>query len=185
MLAFVFVLGAGCNGVEGEPGITAPEPPRQVKLDKAPVFMKGDLMVRTIASFEVDARVLSRKRYRFGKSAKIAPIDLALGWGPMSDVAEIEKIKIWQSNRFYWWKPRSEAIARQAISINSSNMHIIPADKTVKKELFRIRKGEVVTLTGYLVNVSSDNFYWRTSLTRTDTGNGACELFYVTSVFVH
>jgi len=33
---------------------------------------------------------------------------------------------------------------------------------------------------GYLVNVTGPNgFNWNTSLRRDDTGNGACELFYV------
>ena len=36
---------------------------------------------------------------------------------------------------------------------------------------------------GYLVNVGGpDGFSWNTSLRRDDTGNGACEVFYVESV---
>jgi hypothetical protein len=38
----------------------------------------------------------------------------------------------------------------------------------------------VVALTGYLVEVRGpDGFRWRSSLTREDTGNGACELVWV------
>ena len=46
-----------------------------------------------------------------------------------------------------------------------------------------LRRGEFVAMRGYLVNVGGpDGFYWNTSLRRDDTGNGACEVFYVESV---
>ena len=46
-----------------------------------------------------------------------------------------------------------------------------------------VRRGEFVAMRGYLVTVGGpDGFYWNTSLRRDDTGNGACEVFYVESV---
>jgi len=40
-----------------------------------------------------------------------------------------------------------------------------------------------VQLSGYLVDAQGpDNFRWGTSLTRNDTGDGACELFLVESL---
>ena len=42
---------------------------------------------------------------------------------------------------------------------------------------------QVITLHGYLVEVrANDGWHWRSSLTRNDTGNGACELVWVESV---
>jgi hypothetical protein len=47
----------------------------------------------------------------------------------------------------------------------------------------RLRRGEFVAMRGYLVNVTGPNgFSWNTSLRRDDTGNGACELFYVEAI---
>jgi hypothetical protein len=43
-----------------------------------------------------------------------------------------------------------------------------------------VRTGSVVRLEGYLVEARADDGWrWRSSLTREDTGNGACELVWV------
>ena len=65
-------------------------------------------------------------------------------------------------------------------------MHIIPATDYVQSVIDDIRQGDVVELSGHLVNVESDtdNWYWRSSQTRNDTGNGACELFWVDDVHI-
>jgi len=61
-------------------------------------------------------------------------------------------------------------------------MHMIPADDLVRRSLERIRQGQLVHLKGFLVDASGPNgFQWRTSMTRDDTGAGACELVYVES----
>jgi hypothetical protein len=71
-------------------------------------------------------------------------------------------------------------IPRRDIEIHSANMHMIPATAEVERQLLRVRPGQVVALMGYLVEVRGrDGFRWRSSLTREDTGNGACELVWV------
>ncbi|MEI9898720.1 MAG: hypothetical protein WDN28_33905 [Chthoniobacter sp.] len=43
--------------------------------------------------------------------------------------------------------------------------------------------GEIVTMQGYLVNAGkTGGIDWTTSLSRIDTGNGACEVIYVTGI---
>jgi hypothetical protein len=65
----------------------------------------------------------------------------------------------------------------------NSNTHVIPADAYVRKQLSKLRVGEVVELTGTLVDGMRDDGVWfRTSLTRTDTGAGACEVMWVEHV---
>jgi hypothetical protein len=50
----------------------------------------------------------------------------------------------------------------------------------VARRLKDVRPGQVVRLRGYLVAVTADDgWQWRSSLSRTDTGSGACELFWV------
>ncbi len=63
-------------------------------------------------------------------------------------------------------------------------MHLIPANESVKSTIKKIRQGDLVEISGSLVNVISNNGDWRwsSSLTRNDTGNGACELIWVKSL---
>jgi hypothetical protein len=126
---------------------------------------------------------LAAEHYSLGREADVSSVDLALGWGRMSDEAILSKIKISQSNRFYYWHVDEFPIPRREIETHSANMHMIPADTQIEKTLKSIRPGQIVKLSGDLVQVNaSDGWHWKSSLTREDTGNGSCELIYVKSL---
>jgi hypothetical protein len=165
------------------PGVLAPDAPEQVDLDQGSRLQRGDMTLLTRAHFVLTARVLSREDYRFDAGAALAPVDLALGWGRMSDSAVLAKIEISQSNRFYFWQVREFPIPRREIETSSANMHLIPADNGVRHALERVRPGQLVHLEGFLVDASrADGWQWHTSMTREDTGAGACELVYVEDI---
>ncbi len=68
---------------------------------------------------------------------------------------------------------------------HSGNMHMIPANPGVKADLDDVGEGDLVRFSGYLVDASGPNgFTWKTSLSRDDTGDGSCELFYVERVLL-
>ena len=138
----------------------------------------GNFRLTPLARFEVDARVLHQKKYRYDRQAKLSPLDLAIGWGPMSDQAVLDQLKIKQSMRFYWYEYRlPPPIPREEIVRHSTNLHIIPATQEIAARCKALRAGELVHLEGELVEASSPEFGpWRSSLVRTDEGNGACEL---------
>jgi hypothetical protein len=169
--------------VQPEPGVLAAEPPAQVDLDHGAQLQRGDVTLTTRAHFDITARVLSRKDYSGGADARLIPTDLALGWGRMSDSDVLAKIDISQSGRFYYWHVKEFPIPRREIETSSANMHMIPANEDVKRQLEQVRQGELVRITGFLVDASrTDGWRWKTSLTRDDTGAGACELIYVERV---
>lgn len=171
--------------VHDDPGVLAPDPPEQVDLDTPSQLRRGNLTLTTRARFELTARVLSRDDYRFDEGASLAPTDLAMGWGRMSDSAVLARIRITQGNRFYYWHVDDFPIPRREIERSSANMHIIPADAGVRGMLARVRPGEVVHIEGFLVDARRpDGWHWDTSLTRDDTGNGACELVFVESLVI-
>jgi hypothetical protein len=59
-------------------------------------------------------------------------------------------------------------------------MHLIPASDEVRQALARVKRHELVTISGYLVAVQHpDGWRWRSSVSRTDSGGGACELIWV------
>ncbi len=98
-------------------------------------------------------------------------------------IGVLKEIKIRQSNRFYYWKVKRFPIPRKEIEQNSANMHLIPSTREIGKIIKNVRTGHVVALEGYLVKVDSqDGWWWKSSLTRNDTGNGACEVVWVNEV---
>lgn len=167
-------------------GLRLAQIPQQKNLAGAASRQLGEFSLQTRARFDIEARVLSTERYRMGISADLAPLDLALGWGVMSDQAVVDQLQVSQGARWYIlrWGQQAPAPEREVMR-SSSNMHIIPADDTVRKQAFALRAGEFVRLAGYLVDAQGPGgFRWGTSLSRDDTGDGACELFLVESVEV-
>jgi hypothetical protein len=165
------------------PGVLAPDAPLQVDLDPGTILARGDATLTTRAHFSMTARVLAREDYTFDDLASIVPVDLAMGWGRMSDSSVLSQVAISQSGRFYYWHVDRFPIPQDEIVASSANMHMIPADDGVKQALERVRPGQVVHVEGFLVDINRrDGRWWHTSLTRTDSGAGACEIIYVESI---
>lgn len=167
------------------PGIAAATlPSQQASKDTEALSLKG-YRITPLADFSLEARVLSAKQYSLGREAELSPVDLALGWGRMSDEAVLARIDISQSGRFYFWRTEDFPIPRREIETHSANMHMVPADKLIERQLEQVRPGQIVTISGQLIEAqASDGWRWRSSLTRDDTGNGACELVLVKSLSV-
>ncbi len=146
------------------------------------VEMNG-YQIKPLEPFEMHARVLSTKHYRMGREADLVPVDLALGWGPMADLSVTNQITVTQSNRWYRWRVESFPIPRREIETHSANMHLIPATPEIAAAIQSAETGQMVTFTGDLVEVTSADkrWRWKSSLTRNDTGAGACELVLVKS----
>ena len=167
-------------------GTLAPDEPLQTDIEGAALVRHGRWMLTPRANYSITARILSREDYRFDRLADLIPEDLALGWGPMSDNHVLAAFDISQGARFYSWRPRGPLpIAREDVIAHSANTHVIPADARIRSELAHLRAGQVVHLAGTLVDATRDDGAWlRTSLTRTDSGAGACEVMLVESVEV-
>ncbi|MCX7199409.1 MAG: hypothetical protein NTW37_15940 [Proteobacteria bacterium] len=182
------ILFGALNGWSGRevsqpPGVTAGGLPTQVSVSDEREFERNGYRIRALARFEVSARVLGAEHYRFDREAQLAPVDLALGWGRMSDTTVLQRISISQRGRFYYWSTADFPIPRREIETSSANMHMIPADDRVEAALKSVRPGQIVTVRGYLVEARApDGWRWRSSMTREDTGAGACELIWVESV---
>ena len=164
------------------PGVLIADEPSQIMLPKdTPAFAFAKFRLKPLAIFSIDARILHSKTYRYGNQAALVPVDLALGWGPMSDQRVLNQLRISQSARFYWYEyPGQPPIPKEQIISHSTNVHIIPATNAVASRCKSLREGALVHLSGELVEASGPGISsWRSSLSRTDTGNGACELMWV------
>jgi hypothetical protein len=180
-----------CVGVVGLLSGRPIDRPAGVLIDRAPVqtptratsFMFGEFQITPRADYDIEARVLSVEPYKMDGGAKLSPIDFAVGWGPMSDTAVLDHFRITQGARFFTIYPDETAIDLRTALLGSANMHLIPSTGRIRDQLEDVRPGNLVQLRGYLVSVEGPNGYtWNTSLTREDTGAGACELFYVEEV---
>ncbi len=188
VLGAVLMAGWGCSNwhsraVRHPAGVLAADDPAQENLLKGTTWTAKDHRFTALANFHIHARVLSTERYRFDRAAEISPIDFAMGWGPMSDSAVLEKLNINQSDRWFHWNASTLPLPMDVITSHAANMHMIPASKAVKRGLLSVREGQIATLDGYLVHVDGkDGWTWQSSMTRDDSGDGACEVIWVDKV---
>jgi hypothetical protein len=190
-IKLIFILGLMAFGIyywyDGRPithegkGQIAKGQPRQTPT-KAKVISHGDdYLITPMADFDITARVLSKERYWIDGGAKLVPVDLALGWGPMSDDKVLSELKISQRNRWFYWNYKNKLpVPRDQIEHNAANMHLIPADDGIEKKIKGVKVGSLVHFKGHLVRVNRpDGWHWNSSMSRTDTGDGACEVIFV------
>ena len=167
--------------VRQPPGELVPEEPSQTPASADEWIYRG-YRLTSKASFRIRARVLLKDPYWLGRESDLSPLDLTVGWGLMSDQRILEQFEIYRGHRCFWLQPETN-YARQKSSEalrHVANIHLIPATAELEEQVKKTRRGNVVELSGKLVNVQGgDGWTWRTSLSRDDTGQGACELLWV------
>jgi len=145
------------------------------------------------ASYDISGLVVSQHRgdALFNLGHKVDPgniKDICVVWGEVVTNGSYRKVKF-TSGEFTCWYRWSGALTPPFNPEKASNNHLIPANAAIASRINAIHVGDQVRLTGLLVDyeVTRDGkeiFTRRTSLTRTDTGNGACEILYVTDLTV-
>jgi len=181
LLGIAYLL-LGESPIRHGPGMAAPDAPLQgSEFDRGTFTFKGEYIIEPLATFELTARALSTERYYLGTESDLAPVDVAFGWGGMSADNVLDELSISQGGRFYFWEySDTPPLPRSQIESSSANMHLIPATDAIEARIKDTRIGHLVRLKGFLVKViGPGGWNWRSSLTRSDTGGGACEVVFV------
>lgn len=163
------------------PGILAPNNPKQTLIKNQKSWIIDDFNYYPIAEFKLDAKVLSIRFYGSDKMSDFCPVDIALGWGKMSDQVIVDRFEIKQQHRWYVWRTDNFPIPQKVVESSSSNIHIIPANEEVEQILDDVIRGNIISLKGKLVNVNEvgEKFVYKSSTQRDDTGGGACEILWL------
>lgn len=137
--------------------------------------------------YEVTARVLGVEKYsKLRSEGRISDRDWILSWGWMRDPEKVKATgaNFRQSGRFYYFKvPQESAQWIDSIARYSANTHIVADKSWVKKDIEKVKAGDVIKIKGFLINAyDSSGWAWTSSLSREDRGAGACEILWVDSI---
>ncbi len=200
--AIIFILIAGAlifyfKGSSGDArrSVAGIGEPKQEKAKGSTTLQMDDFKVDIsyLYSYDIEALVVHTKNYTGGTLGdKLAPKDLALAWGKVAEYNDRIDFNWSQNGRWYYWKTDTYAELNpvggvSGVSKCSANNHIIGANDAVRASVKKIKAGDHIRMKGYLVNINASRpdgatFYWYSSTTRDDTGDGSCEVFYVTDV---
>ena len=135
--------------------------------------------IEVLQPFKGDFRILGSKIYTDDEQAKFSPIDYAVSWGLFAQPEIASQIYVRQYDRFLNWKMDKVPVPKELAVQMVSNMHIIPASPEIAEEIKQVKRGDLVRLQGELVEIKDKDLVWRSSLSPTDTGDGACAVFRV------
>ena len=184
-LLISFLLMSGCYSTP-ESDHFIKEVPEQYEIWEDKITLNKNFHVKTHHYYSLDAVVLSKKSYKNSWDGEVQPYDFVLGWKKMSDNTFLENVQIEQRGRWYYYKWEDPSIKMQDIRDNSSNTHMIPANNEVREKLEDVNEGEAYHFKGYLASLifekDAKRVVQKSSIKRNDSGDGACERFYVEEV---
>ena len=164
--------------------------PLQTETDKKEItlnYMGVQYLIKPVQDYEISGLVVSHNNpsgfgdiYHDSKSFDTK--DLCVIWGNNLINNDFHKVKFWNVS----WTCN----VRYPPGINFefdeiSNNHLITRSDEIRKKNAHVKVGDQIKIKGALANYTSLNNEsgWRnSSLTRTDTGNGACEVIWVESL---
>lgn len=147
------------------------------------------LTVTPKADYTVRGIVVSTRRYLHDRNSFLSPCDVALAWGGLAEDDLWRRISWDQSGRWYWWTYDEDfPYDNSMIARHSANTHIIPATPNLRRAVLGLDAGDRAALSGQLVFVDASDgdttWWWHTSLSREDTGEGSCEVLFLRSLEV-
>ena len=146
----------------------------------------NQIPVTLIAPYEGSFGVKGVKKYTTDGASVVSPRDYVLAWGELLNEEVDAEIKYSQSNRWYYYTYSPQSIVTEDyISTHSANTHIVPSNQGLLRTIKKVKNNDYITLEGYLAIVHFDRGDWESSITREDTGDGACEILYVTDIIIH
>jgi hypothetical protein len=162
MIVFALWLYEMLRPVPQPPGVLAPDAPRVESIaDKPQMFERNGHVLTALARFSAQARVLSVDRYG-DRASRVAPLDIALGWGPMSDTATLKLVDVAQTERDVVFQSFDPKLPDEQVTGYLLNLHVVAADPQLKERLGELRRGNLVRIEGWLVEaVSGDGWRWR------------------------
>lgn len=175
---------ASAIAVDADPEMYRLEVPETLR------FSVGDLEVRISRKAEYVLRAIpvSIKGYK-GDSwrGKFSPCDVAAVWGKLADGDLYRELKWKQHGRWYYWRYGDDfGHDNSFVARYSSNSHMIPASDNLARALRRLKRRVPFEVSGYLVDVTARrgefSYWWNSSLSLEDQGDGSCEVFYVTGL---
>lgn len=198
----MLILGAGLlafgylkRDTVPEHGLLLPEvltEPRQRAVEEAPFSVRAgdvDYRIEPVADYDITGLVVSRHdsdtfwdSFHARANDHLNVADLCLVWGANASDGAYERMAFWNGQWTCNFRYSGDAAIGPAHTRALSNNHLLTERSDIAERIRALRVGDQVRLRGQLAvykHQAGMNFVRGTSLSRDDTGNGACETLFV------
>lgn len=136
-------------------GEIAPSAPVIRPLDRRFDMSRQGFSLSAVAEISLQSVVLARRRYLFD-DFRISPVDLALGWGAMSNPSIFRTVRVSIRDRMHHWDiqppPRIEG---SEVTEMSGTFQLIPLRLSLEDDITRLKRNQTVRISGYLCDVTT------------------------------
>jgi len=146
--------------------LAAAEPTISLGVEAPPWTDAHGFRYRALGRLDGRVVVVARSNYTMGEFARLAPTDLAIVWGPLSDPQAYTQLVFDQRGSPFGaryvvpelrrgapFSQRPHGEMQAYLLANLTHVHTIAADREIASRLAGIRPGQVVHLSGLLVDV--------------------------------
>jgi len=120
-----------------------------------------------------------KSRMHLRSSDHLNMLDVCVVWGDNATNPLLHKLDFWNGIFTCNVQTRNTAAWESFDMEQLSNNHLISDDEEIRDSVQKIRVGDQIRIRGVLAKYESPGGERGTSITRTDTGDGACETIYV------
>ena len=164
--------------------------PEQLSTERTPFsFTYADKIyeITPVADYHISGLLVSHNDIRsfwdmYHDKNSVDIKDICLLWGSNLIDDTFKKVSFHNESVSCHFKTHDATSAENFNTAEVSNNHLLASDPEVRRKINESRVGDQVELSGMLINYCPrENRDWirQTSLSRTDTGGGACEVMFV------
>ena len=167
------------------PGITADKAPTTARITWEKPFTHLDYTIIPLRKIESKARVIDHKRYFFDAKSSYSPSDILVGWGDLSDERNLDHLHFSISNRMADIDFSRPPLPITQIYQQTAFWHLVPSNEAIDKEIKKIKKGNLVTIKGFIVDVESEVYYgWKSDLITNNNAQYPNTIIWVSEITV-
>ena len=150
-------------------------------------YMDASYSIFPKAKYEIYGMVVTKNNISsianiYHTSSSVDFKDLCVLWGPNVKGEVYKEAKFWSDPFTCWYQPQTPRARREFSVDHIANNHLLSKFKSVRESVNSVNIGDQVYMSGYLIDycpLGSPHQMRKTSMVRTDTGPGACEVLMV------
>ena len=173
--------------------------PRQRPTDRAPFTVELEGITYSVEpefSYAIEGLVVSEhvtaswwrpRTFHTRANDRLNVKDVCVVWGENAANGSYRQARFHSGEFTCYVRFAAAEPARAFVPRALSNNHLLAVDPNLRRQLSDLRRGDQIALRGYLASYSHNlgqGYRRGTSISRDDTGNGACETLYVSEVQV-
>lgn len=171
--------------IKRSPGITAESGPELSRVDNQTDILFDGNTFSPFKKVTATVRVVEKDRYYFDGMSQFSPYDVLVSWGQVSDQKNLDYLRFQLKDRSFDFKKTRLPLPVDTINKQIKLWHFVSSSEDIESTLFGLREGHIITISGYLVDVTTkEGLVWKSasSPSKETRSLNQHDIFWITSI---